>query len=131
NHRGLIHEHPRFLRPGRPAPRLLPDPCNVVLGQSPDFVGHPTGRVIWLEETTGAKSTRTRRPFAVPWVAAWQKLDCGCKRSKAVTRTHGTETIPARKEQCTHVRDIYLFHRPKCVALGNPVRWRTTPLRYY
>ena len=44
--------------------------------------GSPTGRVIWLEETTGAKSTRTRRLSAAPWAAAWQKLDCGCKRSK-------------------------------------------------
>jgi NAD(P)H dehydrogenase (quinone) len=57
--------------------------------------GSPTVRVIWLEESTGAKSTRTRRPFAAPWVADWQKLDCGCKRSKAATRTHAKETVPA------------------------------------
>ena len=49
--------------------------------------------------------------------------------SKAATRTNGKETVPAGKEQCTHVRDINLFHRPELVALGNPVRWSTTPLR--
>jgi len=44
----------------------------------------------WRRQPAARDRPARGRPSAAPWVAVWQKLDCGCKRSKAATQLQTT-----------------------------------------